>query len=367
MARRNAKVGTGANGARERERADGKGNGRRGDGERDRERPRGDLYAEVTAKIVKELEAGRFPWAQPWASARTAGFQGGGVSLALPKNAATGAVYSGINILLLWGAAEVNGFSSPCWMTFRQALALGGAVRRGETGSPVVFADRFIPKREAERVRAEGGETQAVPFLKRYVVFNAEQCERLPEQFLAPQPPANPRDIIPRAEALIAATGADFRIGGDKAFYVPSEDFIRTPPRAAFFEPVNFYRTAFHELGHWTGHASRLAREFKGRYGSHPYAREELVAELSSAFLCASLAIAPTVRHADYLGSWLQVLKEDNRAIFNAASLGSKAADFILAFDEEGALEPGAPTSALNSSDRAAPQARAAADAERLS
>jgi len=346
MARRNARIGNQATGARERERTDGKGNWRRGGGEKDREPPRGDLYADVTAKIVKELEAGRFPWAQPWMSAKAASLQGGGVPLSLPKNAATGASYSGINILLLWGAAEENGFSSPYWMTFRQALAIGGAVRRGETGSPVVFGDRFIPKREAERVAAEGGEAEAVPFLKRYVVFNAEQCERLPERFSAPQPPANPRDIIPRAERLIAATGADFRIGGDKAFYVPSEDFIRTPPMAAFFEPVNFYRTAFHELGHWTGHASRLAREFKGRYGSHAYAREELVAELSSAFLCASLGIAPTVRHADYLGSWLEVLKEDNRAIFNAASLASKAADFILAFDRKGAPdEAGAPRS----------------------
>ena len=125
----------------------------------------------------------------------------------------------------------------------------------------------------------------------------------------------------------------DFRIGGDKAFYVPSQDFIRVPPQPAFFESINYYRTCFHELGHWTGHVSRLNREFKGRYGSHAYAREELVAELASAFVCASLSITPTVRHADYLASWLQVLKEDNRAIFNAASLASKAADYILGFE----------------------------------
>jgi len=105
------------------------------------------------------------------------------------------------------------------------------------------------------------------------------------------------------------------------------------PPQAAFFEDINYYRTCFHELGHWTGHASRLQREFKGRYGSHGYAREELVAELSYAFICASLNIKPTIRHADYLGSWLEILKEDARANFNAASLASKAADFILAFE----------------------------------
>jgi antirestriction protein ArdC len=306
-------------------------------GANDRERSRGDLYAEVTARIIAELEAGRFPWAQPWMSAKAAGRdEAGGLGaapLSLPKNAATGACYSGINILLLWGAAEEAGFSSPYWLTFRQALALGGAVQRGETGSLVVYADRFIPKREAERVAAEGGEAEAVAFLKRYVVFNTEQCERLPERFFSPQPPVDPCDAVPRAEALIRASGADVRVGGDKAFYVPSQDFIRVPPQAAFFEPVNYYRTCFHELGHWTSHASRLNREFKGRYGSHAYAREELVAELSSAFVCASLSITPTVRHADYLGAWLEVLKEDNRAIFNAASLASKAADFILAFD----------------------------------
>ena len=125
---------------------------------------------------------------------------------------------------------------------------------------------------------------------------------------------------------------------------MPSQDFIRVPPQPAFFEQINYYRTCFHELGHWTGHASRLNREFKGRYGSHAYAREELVAEMASAFICASLSITPTVRHADYLGAWLEVLKEDNRAIFNAASLASKAADFILAFETTAPAEATAKT-----------------------
>ncbi len=295
---------------------------------RNKRKPRGDLYEEVTSKIVAELEAGRFPWTQPWANRGEAQTLAAG----LPKNAATSATYSGINILLLWGAAIENGFSSQIWLTFKQAKALGGTVMKGERGSMVVYADKFIPKDEMERVAKEGGDANFVPFLKRYTVFNAAQCEGLPEGIATNPAPLPECEAIPRAETLIQATGADFRIGGDRAFYVPVQDFIRVPPQPAFFEQINYYRTCFHELGHWTGHASRLAREFKGRYGSHAYAREELVAELASAFVCASLSIAPTVRHADYLGSWLEVLKEDNRAIFNAASLASKAADFILAF-----------------------------------
>ncbi len=291
--------------------------------------PKTDLYTDVTAKIVRELEAGRFPWAKPWAARGEAATLAAG----LPKNAATGANYSGINILLLWGAAIENGFETQVWLTFKQAKALGGSVMKGERGSMVVYADKFIPKDELARVASEGGEANFVPFLKRYTVFNAAQCEGLPEGIAKTAKPLPECETIPRAERLIVATGADFRIGGDRAYYVPSQDFIRVPPQPAFFEQINYYRTCFHELGHWTGHASRLGREFKGRYGSHAYAREELVAELSSAFVCASLAIAPTVRHADYLGSWLEVLKEDNRAIFNAASLASKAADFILAFE----------------------------------
>ena len=294
-----------------------------------KKKPRADLYTEVTAKIVKELEAGRFPWAQPWAARGEAAT----IAAGLPKNAQTGRAYSGINILLLWGAAIEHGFSGQTWLTFKQAKALGGSVMKGERGSMVVYADKFIPKDEQQRVEKEGGDASFVPFLKRYIVFNAAQCEGLAEELTAGATPLPECEAIPHAENLIAATGADFRIGGDKAFYVPSQDFIRVPPQPAFFEQINYYRTCFHELGHWTGHASRLGREFKGRYGSHAYAREELVAELSSAFVCASLSIAPTVRHADYLGAWLEVLKEDNRAIFNAASLASKAADFVLAFE----------------------------------
>jgi antirestriction protein ArdC len=143
--------------------------------------------------------------------------------------------------------------------------------------------------------------------------------------------PLPERQIVPVAEDVIAASAVDFRIGGNRAFYVPALDYVQVPPQPAFFEQINYYRTALHELTHATGHASRLDRKLLNGFGSKDYAREELVAEMGSAFLCAALGIEPTVRHADYLASWLEVLREDNRAIFRAASAATKAADWILA------------------------------------
>ena len=282
------------------------------------------LYQEVTTKIIRELEQGRLPWVQPWGTSHA--------GLSLPKNAKTNRHYSGINILILWGEVIDRGFASQLWLTFRQALELGGHVRKGEHGVTACHADKFIPKAEQERVEKEGGEAASVPFLKRFTLFNVAQCDGLPESITGTAPPLPERQIHIQAEALIKATAADFRIGGNKAFYSPSHDFIQVPPQPAFFEQINYYRTCLHELTHWSGHESRLNRALSGRFGSHAYAAEELVAEMGSAFLCASLGIVPTVRHSDYIAHWLEVLRNDNRAIFTAASLASKSADFLLAF-----------------------------------
>jgi antirestriction protein ArdC len=261
---------------------------------------------------------------QPWASSGT-------TPLGLPQNAATGRTYSGVNILLLWSAALEQGRPSQRWLTFKQALALGGAVRKGEKGTMVVYADTFIPAAEREKAASAGADPRRVGFLKRHTVFHVSQCDALPADPDA-VPASGRSDPIPQVEAVIAATGADIRIGGDMAFYSPSHDFIQVPPQEAYFEPINWYRTKLHELGHWTGHAARLDRDFSGKRGGGAYAREELVAELCSAFLCAELGVVPTVRHADYIGAWLEVLKDDNRAIFHAASLAFKAAALITAF-----------------------------------
>ncbi|TXG98604.1 MAG: DUF1738 domain-containing protein [Nevskiaceae bacterium] len=286
---------------------------------------RSSIYDDITSRIIAELEAGRLPWVQPWGTVSAK------APLALPRNAATSRQYSGINILILWGAVVQQGYPTQAWLTFRQALALGGNVRKGERGTTVVYADRFTPEDEKRRARETGDAPGQIPFLKRFTVFNAAQCEGLPEEIAVVAPPPPPGMIEPQVEALIRATGIDFRIGGDRAFYVPALDYVQVPPPQAYFEPINWHRTALHELGHGTGHASRLDRDFTGSFGTKAYAFEELVAEMNAAFCCAALGIVPTVRHADYIGSWLEVLREDNRAIVRAASQASKAADWLLA------------------------------------
>ena len=287
--------------------------------------PRANLYQDITNRIISELEQGRVPWVQPWTS--------NNAGLGMPKNAATGRNYSGINILTLWNAVIARGFSCHAFLTYRQAIALGGNVRRGEEGTSVVYAHRFVPKAEKARASAEGREAKgSVPFLKQFTVFSVDQCDGLPEHLFVPPPPIPEHLILPQVRDLIDASGADFRIGGAMAFYVPGHDYVQVPRPDDFHEPINWHRTALHELGHWTGHPSRLDRDQKGRFGSVEYGREELVAEMTGAFVCASLGIKPTVRHADYLGSWLDIIREDNRAIVRAASAASKAADYLLAF-----------------------------------
>lgn len=214
--------------------------------------PRVSLYEEVTARIISQLEAGIYPWAQPWSSA--AAVPG------LPRNAISGRAYSGINILILWGAVIDGGFASQDWLTFKQALAAGGCVRKGERGQTIFYADRFTPEggHEQGNDANEDGEKPSIPFLKRFTVFNRAQCEGLPQRLSC--------DLTPLPE-------------------------------------------------------------------------RQLCAELASAFLCAALGIVPSVRHSDYLGSWLTVLRADARAIFKAASQASKAADYLLAFVDQSRLE----------------------------
>ncbi len=269
-------------------------------------RDRTSLYQEITDKIIAELEAGRVPWVQPWGTVAAK------ASLTMPKNAATHRQYSGINVLILWGAVIERGFSMQNWLTFRQALGLGGNVRKGEHGTTVVYADRFVPDEERRRAERDGDEPNAIPFLKRFTVFNTDQCENLPRELTSAPAPVPEGLILPHAEALIAATGADFRIRGDRAFYSPIHDFIQVPRPEAYYEPINWHRTALHELGHWTGAAQRLDRDLSGSFGSKKYAQED-----------------------DYIGSWLEVVREDDRAIVRAASAASKAADYLLAFRPE--------------------------------
>jgi antirestriction protein ArdC len=287
---------------------------------------RASLYDDITGTIIAQLESGCVPWVQPWGTAAAK------APLAMPKNASTGRCYSGINVLILWGAVIQHGFPAQTWLTFRQALSLGGAVRKGERGVTVVYADRFTPDDEKKRARDTGDDPQTIPFLKRFTVFNAAQCDGLPYGLAAVVPPPPPGLIEPTMDALIRATGIEVRISGDRAFYAPAGDYVQVPPPQAYFEPINWSRTALHELGHASGARHRLNRDLSGSFGSKKYAFEELVAEINAAFCCAALGIVPTVRHADYIGAWLDVLREDNRAIIRAASQASKAADYLLGF-----------------------------------
>lgn len=284
---------------------------------------KGDVNSRVTNKIVADLEAGVRPWFKPWSAEHAAGR----VSRPLRHN---GTPYNGINILMLWASAEDTGFHCPHWMTFRQAKELGGFVRKGEKGSPVVYANT-LKKTETDE---DGQEVEAeIPYLKEYTVFNACQVEGLPEHFNAlAEKPVETLERIERADQFFAVTGAEIRTGGTQAYYAIGDDYIRMPPFECFRDAESHAATLAHELTHWTRHPSRLDRDLgRKKWGDEGYAMEELVAELGSAFLCADLAVTPEVRgdHADYIGGWLKVLKEDKRAIFSAASYASKAVEYL--------------------------------------
>ena len=284
---------------------------------------RQDVYTRITSKIIADLEQGVRTWMKPWNAGNTAGR----ITRPLRHN---GVPYSGINILMLWAEAVSQGFGAPIWMTFRQATELGAHVKKGEKGSLVVYANAITRTEEGDN----GEETEReIHFMKGYTVFNVEQIEELPEIYYAkPEVKTTPVERISHAEAFFKATGADVRYRGDRAYYSNDGDYIQIPVIEAFRDAESFYATLAHESAHWTKHPSRLGREFgRKQWGDEGYAREELVAELSSAFLCADLGITPEVRddHASYIATWLTVLKNDKRAIFSAAAHAQKAVDYL--------------------------------------
>jgi antirestriction protein ArdC len=275
------------------------------------------LYESVTASIIKEMEAGTVRWIKPWKTPRNHGS-------VMPHNAATGRLYSGINIPLLWGAADAKSYASHKWMTFQQVQMRGATVRKGEKGTRIVFTTQLVKKEDDEEKRFS--------MLKTYNVFNVAQIDGLPPPKEIEELPEPVRHE--RAEAFIKATDAQFKHGGDKACYVPSQDFVALPYQGFFIHHEAFYAVALHELGHWTGAKPRLDRDLTGRFGTKAYAGEELVAEMTAAFLCAHLDIKGELRHVSYISNWIGLLNDDSRAIFTAASLASKAADYLRSFSE---------------------------------
>jgi len=250
-----------------------------------------------------------------------------GIGLPVRHN---GLPYRGINVLMLWGEALSKGYSSPVWVTFKQALALGASVRKGEHGSVIVYADRFT--RLETDVNGHDVERE-IPFLKAYTVFNVAQIDGLPAQYYSnPERRADKLQAIEAAERFFASTAAVVRHGGDAAYYAPGPDVVQLPWPEAFRDAESYASTKAHELTHWTSHPQRLARDFGAkRFGDTGYAREELVAEIGAAFLCARLQVTaePREDHASYIAHWLKLLREDKRAIFSAAAHAQRAVDFL--------------------------------------
>ncbi|QII38261.1 DUF1738 domain-containing protein [Rouxiella badensis] len=266
---------------------------------------RTDIYQTVTDSIIAALDAGVKPWSCPWQ--RVPGMSG------LPSNFATGIAYSGMNIMLLWCSASKQGFGDSRWMTYKQAQAVGGQVRKGEHGTTAIFYTTL----EKEN---EDGEIDQIPMLKTFNVFNVQQIDGLPltNETFSPEVTFDP---LPEAENLFQKSGANIIEKGQNAFFRPSTDEVWLPERHLFSDAVNFYATGLHELVHWSGGKKRLNREMKGKFGSEDYAFEELIAELG---------ILGEVQHESYIASWLKALKNDKRYIFKAASAASKAHRYLM-------------------------------------
>lgn len=287
-----------------------------------------DFYSEITNAIVAELEKGVRPWVKPWES-----------NDAFPCRPLriTGEPYRGINILLLWSAAHRQGYRSPYWLTFKQAQQLGGHIRKDEKSTLVVFSGTLTRTGLDESGEPE---EKAIPFLKAYSVFNTDQTNGLPEKYHATikdAPPLHDHERNETVDQFVSNTNANIDHGGERALYSPLEDRIHMPDLGRFKDADAYYSTMLHELTHWTGRDERCPRKFRPSIlGTANYAREELIAELGAAFLCADLHISLTPRsdHAEYIANWLEVLRNDKRAIFHAAAAARNAADFLYSLQQ---------------------------------
>lgn len=273
------------------------------------------LYESVTQQIIEELEAGTAPWTKVWDS------QAGGF---LPANAVSGRHYSGINVPILWSKACKHGYPTHRWLTFKQALEAGAAVRKGEKATQVIFVKRLV--------KDEGEEPQSLTVLKSFFVFNTAQIDGLPEPAPAPERPLEEK--YEHVELFLKAAKVKIWHGQYDPCFMPSDDAVLIPRREDFHGDEHYYATLLHESVHWTGTPHRLDRNLHNRFGSKEYAAEELVAELGAAFLCAHLGIKGELRHAGYIKSWLTLLKDDPRAIFTASAKASEASNYLRSFSE---------------------------------
>lgn len=282
------------------------------------EKTKQNLHQQITDQIITAIEAGRAPWRKPWT--------GGTAGAALPLRH-NGEPYRGINILVLWSVASSRGYTSAHWLTFKQAKTFGGAVRKGEKSSTVIY----YTTKEIEDEEKDG-ETKLIPLTKSYRVFNADQIDGLPDSFYRTPEPARDlgTELDPDLEAYFMGTGADIQSSKEpRAYYDIKRDRIHMPPVATFHNAGGYYATLAHELTHWTGAETRLDR-FARFSDRKAYAFEELVAEIGNCLICATLGLTPDFEQSGaYIAGWLKAMKEDNRAIFRAASEAQKALDFV--------------------------------------
>lgn len=280
-----------------------------------------EVFSKVTANIQAALEQGVKPWQCAWDRTQTGPL--------LPQNLASKHDYQGINIAILWSSALEHGYSSNWWLTFNQAKALGGHVRKGEKSTQGIFYKPWVIDEEDNQ-----GDTheKTIPLAKVFSVFNVAQIEGLTEATPAPVDPVF--SPIPAAEQILQASGAEIREGGTRAYYLIPNDRITLPDRWRFQQAEDFYATALHELTHWSGHESRLNRTWGQRFGDEAYAFEELVAEMGSAFLVAKLGLKGELQHVNYIDHWLKILEADASALVKAASMAQKAFEFIYAMLE---------------------------------
>ncbi|EEN1859681.1 DUF1738 domain-containing protein, partial [Salmonella enterica subsp. enterica serovar Enteritidis] len=290
-------------------------------------------YAEeVAARIVEQLEQGTAPWQKPWQPGE----------LRLPYNPTTGKEYKGMNSMWL----SMQGHADPRWMTYNQASAEGGQVRKGSKGTHIVYWKFSEERKQTDEqgrpvIDPETGKQKTInvqlerPRSFMAVVFNASQIDGLPPLETRPLMPEPERHA--RAEAILANSGASIQhVPGDRAYYRPSTDSITLPERNQFPAADAYYATALHELGHWTGHPSRLDRDLSHPFGSEGYAREELRAEIASLMLGERLDIGHDPgQHAAYVGSWIKALKEDPKEIFRAAADAERIAGYVMGFEQE--------------------------------
>jgi antirestriction protein ArdC len=271
---------------------------------------RRDHYQELTDKIIAALEAGTAPWRKPWSPDACGGSSA-------PVNAATGHRYRGVNLFVLGMSPLALASGDPRWCSYRQAIARGWQVRRGEKATPVYF---HKPIEIADKNSDGEDETRRIPLLRVFSVFHASQIDGIPP--LAP--PTAPKTVIERiedAEVILAKSGVAIRIGGDRAFYSPPGDFIQLPPDEAFESPACRASVALHELAHASGHPSRLNRDLTGRFGSSAYSREELRAELASLLIGSEIGLPTDIpNHASYIHSrlelWRAAHNSSNRAVW---------------------------------------------------